>query len=370
MSRTVHVTHVVFDLHGGGLESLVAAMARRFHGTEVRMSVVTLSGRAGRVGDGVRPLLEQFHTCKPVRGLSMIAPVGVARRIAATGADVVHLHSGAWFKPAWAARLAGVPRVIYTEHGREHDDPWLARWLDRQAAHLTSHVVAVSDRLRGYLAHVIGVPEARLVTIGNGVDVERYAPGRAASDVRTALGIPPTARVIGSMGRLEAVKNYAGLLAAFAATRAQGTRAAPLYLVICGEGSERAALAAQAERLGIADAVRLPGWVDDQVQFYRLFDLFTLTSTSEGAPLSLMEAMACGAVPLVTDVGANAEILGAPLASQVVPAGDTAAFGRALAGSLESPERLEQYAVLARQRIVTDYNLDALIAAYARLYRS
>lgn len=370
MSRSVHVTHVVFDLHGGGLESLVAAMARRFRGTEIRMSVITLSGRAGRVGDAVRPLLDQFHTCRPVRGLSMLAPVGVARRIATTAADVVHLHSGAWFKGAWAARLAGVPKVIYTEHGREHDDPWLARWLDRRAASLTSQVVAVSDRLRTYLATRIGIPDTALVTIENGVDVERYAPGRPAPAVRAQLGIPPSARVVGSMGRLERVKNYAALLEAFAAARARSAAAGPLYLVICGEGSERDALAAQAQRLGIADAIRLPGWVDDPVEFYRLFDVFALTSVSEGSPLSLMEAMACGAVPLVTDVGANAEILGPALARQVVAPADTAAFGRAVSASLESPAELRAFAALARERIVREYNLDTLVAAYARLYLS
>jgi len=332
--------------------------------------VITLSGRAGRVGNAARPLLEQFHACKPWRGVSMVAPLSLAQRIVRTRADVVHLHSGVWFKGALAARLAGVRNVVYTEHGREHDDPWLLRWLDRRAAGLTSHVVAVSDRLRRYLSNVIGVSPERLHTIKNGVDVRKYSPGRVSQDLRASLGIPAEALVIGSMGRLEEVKAYGRLLQAFADVSASREVAIPVYMVICGEGSQRRALEAQAERLGIVAVIRLPGWVEDPVPFYRLFDIFSLTSVSEGAPLSLMEAMACGAVPLVTDVGANADILGPELADQVVRSEDAQALRRALIASVRSPPHRERLRRLARERIVKSYNLDDLTAAYERLYLS
>jgi len=300
----------------------------------------------------------------------MMFPLGLARRITRTRADVVHLHSGAWFKGALAARLAGVRKLVYTEHGREHDDPWLVRWLDRQAAQRTTHVVAVSDRLRRYLSDVIHVSPNRLQTIENGVDVVQYSPGRVSDELRAALRIPPQALIIGSVGRLEPVKNYARLLQVFAEVRAGGRFAAPLYLVICGEGSQRKALELLAEQLGIAQVLRLPGWVEDPVPFYRLFHIFCLTSVSEGAPLSLMEAMACRAAPLVTDVGANAGILGPALASQVVQSEDARGLQHALTVSLESQQHLEQLGRLARERIVKSFNLESLIAAYERLYLS
>src|SRR6266853_2189306 len=156
--RPIRVAHIVFDLHGGGMESLVAEMAKRFARSSVAMSVITLSGRVGRVGRAVRPLVDQFHVLKPLPGISMVAPLGLVRCLRRIRPDVVHLHSGAWYKGALAARLARVPRIVYTEHGREHYDPRRARWLDRWASKWTDVVIAVSDGLRRYLEVALHIP--------------------------------------------------------------------------------------------------------------------------------------------------------------------------------------------------------------------
>jgi glycosyltransferase involved in cell wall biosynthesis len=365
----VRVTHVVFDLNGGGLESLIAAMARRFAGSEIRLSVITLSGRAGRLGEAVRPLLDALQVHRPIRGLSLIAPLGLVKRLRAMRPHVVHLHSGAWLKGALAARLARVPNVVYTEHGREHDDPWVQRVLDRRAAALTDWVVPVSDRLRRYLRDVVRVPEARLETIENGIDVALFSHRGSTDGLRGALGIEGDALVVGSVGRLERVKAYDRLIDAFALVVAAVPASPQLHLVLCGDGAERAALERRAAELGVGARVHFTGWLDDPVACYRLLDVFALTSLSEGASVSLMEAMACGAVPVVTDTGANAEILGPELGSQVVRPAEPQAIARTLAATLESSERRARLKTIARERIVARYNLDRVAAQYERLYR-
>lgn len=368
-TRSLRVTHVVFDLHGGGMESVVAAMAHRFAHSSVAMSVITLSGRTGRVGAAVRPLLDQFCILKPRPGLSMAAPVGLVRCLRRTRPHVVHLHSGAWFKGAWAARLAGVKRIVYTEHGREHYDPTLVRWLDRAAARWTDVVVAVSDRLRHYLETVLRIPADRIRTIENGVDVNAFSPGPRSGDLLRRLEIPEGAHIIGSVGRLERVKAYDRLIEAFGHLRASAELGRPLYLVIAGEGAERGALTDCARRWGVLDAVRLPGWVEWPLELYRVLDVFALTSVSEGASISLMEAMACGAAPVAMAVGGNREILGPDLQSQLVPAGDIDALRRTVAATLRSPTELERIRGSARQRVSARYRLDRVIADYERVYR-
>ena len=366
----IRVTHVVFDLQGGGLESLVAAMAQRFARSAVAMSVITLSGRAGRIGAAIRPLLDQFHALAPLSGVSMVAPVGLIRCLRRVGPHVVHLHSGAWFKGALAARLAGVGRIVYTEHGREHYDPLLLRWLDRRASRWTDVVVAVSDRLRRYLEATLHITPGRIRTIENGVDVNVFSPGPKSRDVLDKLAIPPDAFVVGSVGRLERVKAYERLIEAFARLRRGGEVMRPVYLVIGGEGSERKALTDCARRWGVSDFVRLPGWVEQPVELYRLLDVFALTSLSEGASISLMEAMACDTAPVVMAVGANAEILGPDLQRQVVPAGDVDALRRSITAILQSPEELGRVRARARQRVITRYQLDRVITQYEALYRA
>lgn len=368
MTRPLRLTHVVFDLNGGGMESLVAAMAVRFAGGPVTMSAITLSGREGRVGRRIRPLLDRYIVARHVPGLSMILPLGLARDIRATRPDVVHLHSGAWYKGALAARLAGVPRVVYTEHGREHDDPALLRWLDRRAARRTDAVVAVSGRLRDYLVRAVGVEPRRLLTIGNGVDTGCFAPGPAPASQRAALGIPPDALVVGSIGRIEPVKAYGRLIDAVA--RVPQASRQPVHLVIYGEGTDRPAVEAAVARLGLRARVHLPGWTDDPASAYRMFDVFALTSVSEGASVSLMEALASGVCPVVMDVGANAEIVGPDLRGQVVPAADVEGFARVLADTFREPDRRSAIGAAGRRRAVAAYSLEAMIAAYERVYRA
>lgn len=363
----VRVTHIVFDLDGGGMESLVATMAARWHCTDVQMSVITLSGRVGRVGERVRPLVEQYCVPRLTPGLSMIAPQTLVRALRLTRPDVAHIHTGAWFKGAYAARLAGVPRVVYTEHGREHNDPALARLQDRAASRLTDRVVAVSERLSSYLEQAVGVARSRLVTIHNGVDTQRFSPRAPDGALKASLQIPDDALVIGSVGRLERVKAYDRLVAAFAEIR-KTDFGRPLVLVIFGEGADRDVIERAIDLHGVRNDVRVPGWTTHPADAYRMFDVFAMTSKSEGMSVSLMEAMACGVCPLVTDVGSNAEVLGGDLAAHVAPDGDAQRFVDAARELLRSASRREAAGALARAAAVKRHSLDRMIREYEVLY--
>jgi glycosyltransferase involved in cell wall biosynthesis len=367
-TRSLRVTQIVFDLDGGGMETLVQSMADNWAGTQVEMSVITLSGRTGRTGESVRNRVDQFHVLELTRGLSMIAPTQLVRAIRATRPDVVHLHTGAWYKSALAARLAGVRRAIYTEHGREHDDPLLARLQDRLASRWTDTVVAVSQRLHEYMIRTVGVRADRVVTIPNGVDTARFSPGTASAALRESLDIPHGALVLGSVGRLERVKAYERLVGAYAELRRRAPEV-PLVLVLFGDGAERDAIAREADRLGVRDGVRLPGWTKSPVDGYRMLDVFAMTSRSEGMSVSLMEAMACGACPLVTNVGSNAEVLGETLARHLVPDGDADALVGALAELLQSATTRRAAGARAREAALARHGLTQMLDAYERLYR-
>ena len=366
-AQPVRVTHVVFDFDGGGLETLVAEMAAGFQGTSVQVSLVTLSGREGRLGASTRHRFESFNIVRPLPVGSMILPTGVAATIRSTRPDVVHLHTGAWYKGARAARLAGVRRVVYTEHGREHWDPPLMRWLDRRASMRTDAVVAVSTRLAEYLVREVGVARTKTFTIHNGIDTSAFTPGPVSVDFRRALDIPADALVVGSVGRLEAVKSFETLLEAAAALRKQWNER--FVVVLFGDGSQRQALQQRAEQLGISQLVRFAGWTDRAIDAYRLMSVFVLPSRSEGQSVSLLEALACGAVPVVTDVGANRETLGPELATQLVSPGNPGALATTLLATVSSPQRVHAMAACGRARVADLYSQRKMLQEYESLYR-
>ncbi len=369
VAAPIRVTHVVHEFEGGGLETLVAAMARGFDSAQIRSSVISLSGQIGRLGRDLSGILDEMIAVRSLPLASMVFPLHLVRALRRTQCDVVHIHSGVWFKAAIAARLARIRGVVFTEHGREHHDPRLSRWLDRSASRITDAVVAVSPRLELYLRDAVGVSSRRLLTIENGVDVSRFSPAPPSPAARAAFSIPPGALVVGSVGRLEAVKAYDRVLRALAIARDRGALGQPVHVLLCGDGSQRYPLADLARSLGLADLVHFPGWVADPVDAYRMMDVFVLPSISEGLSVSLLEAMATGAVPLVTPVGANREVLGDDLASQVVAAEDLEPFAAALGATLASAGRRRELSALGRSRVVTCFSQDRMLDAYARLYR-
>jgi glycosyltransferase involved in cell wall biosynthesis len=239
--------------------------------------------------------------------------------------------------------------------------------LDGAAARRTDALVAVSDRLAKELPRALRISPQKVLCIPNGVDTDLYRPTADTGALRRELGLPAPTVVIGSIGRLEPVKGYDGMLDAFAefSRRPAGREA---VLVVAGEGSTRSALDAQIQRLGLSGRVHLLGWRSDVNDLLSAFSVFTMSSMSEGTSISLLEAMSMGLPPVVTDVGGNAAVLGPALSGGLVPFGNSKALADAWEATLASRDASEKASRAARERVVTAFGLQAVAAAYERLY--
>ena len=357
---------MVHRLDYGGLERLVGAIVRLIDCSRFESHVLTLS-EFGRFARGLEPFagLHRFHATPR---LSMMWPRGLAQRIRAIAPDVVHTHCGVWYKASLAARQAGVPRLVHTEHGRHYPDPWIARFLDGLAARRTDVVVAVSEALRRQLADTVVYDPSRIRVLLNGVDARRFQPRPVNGSVRAELDLPVGAPVIGSVGRLDPIKAYDIMIQAFAVLRANWTKGPPPVLVLVGDGPDCARLRALIERLGLRDAARLAGWRRDVENVYALFDVFTLSSWSEGTSLGLLEAMSTGVCPVVTDVGGSPAVLGERLRHRLVRSGDVAALADAWRDALAHPGRRQADGAVARERVERAFDLDTMVRHYERLY--
>ena len=213
--------------------------------------------------------------------------------------------------------ITPLPPVIHHEDGFNEDEAVKLKakrnWFRMVALARTDALVVPSHTLEQIALKVWKQPDSRVRRISNGIDVAAYAkrPQKGA--------IPGFQRrggeiVIGTLAGLRAVKNLPRLVRAVAALDR------PVRLVIVGEGPERAAIEAEAARLGIADRLLMPGFLKNPARYVGLFDIFALSSDSEQQPISVMEAMAAGlpvAAPMVGDVAHmvapdNAILLGEP----------------------------------------------------------
>ena len=362
MTRRIRVLHIVRNLNDGGMERVVADLARAADPAVFEMHVMVLR-KFGRFATSAGPHTT-LHRAPRMTRLSVLRPAALAAAIKRIAPDVVHAHSGLWYKVARAARLAGVP-VVYTDHGRQHPDPWTYRCLDREAARLTRRVVGVSRALGDYLVTRVGVPAGKVEVIVNGIDLSMLDARLALAKGEHRRGDAPI--VIGTLGRLEPVKGYDVLLAALAQWPADGPR---VEVLVAGDGSQRNALEVLAHRLDVADRIRFIGWVEEPELFYPLLDVFVLSSRSEGTSVSLLEAMAASCPPVVTNVGGNGEVLGAELRDWLVPSEDPAALVAKLVTLAGSATLRRRLGAVARARIAAVYDLSHTARRYADLYHS
>jgi hypothetical protein len=241
-----------------------------------------------------------------------------------------------WVAPCALAVLAGAPRLPHRATAHSGDVALLGRAplgrsLARVLARSGAQLVFVSEALRARFAALAGGPHGVVEPL-----VPRAPAGEAGS--RAALGLAAGPTVV-SVGRLVPIKGL-DLLVRACAPRAGD--AAPIQLVLVGDGPERARLAALARRLGVA--LRLPGVVprDDVGAWLRAADLYAQPSRtlpngrSEGLPVATLEALAVGLRAVVSDSGGLRELPARGASVSVVPAGDVTALARALRAGLGS----------------------------------
>jgi sugar transferase (PEP-CTERM/EpsH1 system associated) len=281
---------------------------------------------------------------------------------------VIHSHNySAWLYACIAARgLRGMTHV-HTEHsGVESFRRRYAaeRWLSR----FTTAVVAVSKHVHDVMIDEIRIAPRRVRLIYNGVDTTRFAPRAPVREAaRRALGIAPDTVVIGIVARLAQVKNHEMLIRAFALLSGEPDSRA--RLVIVGDGPERAALEQLTQELGIGGRVFFLGERRDTPELLSAFDLYSLTSISEGMNLTLLEAMASGLPVVATGVGGNTEIVREGETGHLVPSGDVESLHQRLRRLALDPGQRAQMGRAGRERVLRDFDQQAMMQHYLSLYR-
>jgi glycosyltransferase involved in cell wall biosynthesis len=262
------------------------------------------------------------------------------------------------------ARLAGA-RVVHIEH--EHFS-LRRRRSRRQLALLTrlcDAVVVPGDATRAFLCDTAGLPPRKVSVIPNAVDTSRFRPRLRAS--RASLGLPEAAELIGVVARLDPAKDHATLLHAFARVRAQRRRT---RLVLVGGGPLAGDLKALAVELGLEDDVLFLGPRRDVHELLPNFDVFVLSSIEEGAPMALLEAMACARPVVATAVGDIPDILHHGQAGRLVRPTDEPAIAQAILDLLAHRERAEEVGSAARRRVESRFTLEASLAGYSQVFQA
>lgn len=360
--RRLRILHVVHRLGFAGTELGVVKLAQSLDRTRFASGIACCAGAEPALR---RPAgVDVFEFDRPGHGNDWRLVVWLSRLCARERPDIVHTHGWATLCEGFAAAaLSRVPVVVHGEHGTLETRPRnvrVQRWLWRRAA----QVLAVSSCTAGRMARDIGFPIERIHPIHNGVDLHRFQPGNRTA-ARLALGLPPQALVVGTVGRLHPVKDHHTLLAAAAMLRARGLR---FELVVAGDGPLQAPLRARARELGLNDVVHFLGNRPDAERVLRALDVFVLSSVSEGLPNSVLEAMATRLPVVATRVGGTAECVDDAATGLLVPGGEPDALCEALAALLGDAARRETMGLAGRQRVAALFSLQSMARKYETVY--
>jgi len=358
------ILHIAAPSDVGGLERVVQELAREQHraGHDVHVAAVLTEPAVDH--PFFAPLVEagvETHAVVPgPRGYRRErgAVAELCRRL---GPTVVHTHG---YRPdvldAGVARRAGIP-VVTTVHGFTGGD-WKNRvyeWLQCRAFRRFDAVVAVSQPLRTRLVRA-GVHPDRIHVVPN---AWRPGPALDRAAARRALGVAPGAFVLGWVGRLSREKGPDVLLDAL-----RDLADLPLVASVIGEGAERRPLLARAQRLGLDGRVRWHGVVPDAASLFAAFDLFVLSSRTEGSPMVVFEAMAARVPVIATDVGGVPEMLSAAEAV-LVPPDHPAALAAAIRAAYHAPAGARARAGRARERLCRDFGTAPWCERYDGIYQ-
>lgn len=280
--------------------------------------------------------------------------------------DIIHSHNGCSSYAALAGRLAGVKGVIHTDHGRLVPDKKSAILEDRVSAMLMYRFIGVSAELSEYLVSTLRIDGKKVRTIINGVNDQTFCPLKPEERLaqRAQLGIAPGDKVIGTVCRLDPVKNLDFMIACMPAI----VRSVPdAKLIIAGDGSERASLIAKAASLGVSSSVRFLGLRRDTEKIMPALDVYACTSLSEGTSMTILEAMACGLPVVASAVGGNVRLID-QTSGVLYPLEAGEKFVDAVTSLLLDESASAALGHQGRRKVKAEFSLERMVQTYEELY--
>lgn len=359
-----------FDV--GGLENGVVNLINHMPAEAYRHAILALTEVTDFRQRIKRDDVEFISLCKPPGHLFSLYP-RLFRMFRELKPAIVHSRNLAALEvtvPAWAA---SVPVRIHGEHGRDVGDldgsNRKYQWVRRFYSPFVTHFIALSRDLERYLTDRVGIPACKVAQYYNGVDAELFHQRVGISPIEGCPFRQPEHWLIGTVGRMQTVKDQTLLARAFIrALKTKPEFEARLRLVMVGDGPLREQAQRLLEAAGVADLAWLPGERSDVPNVLRGLDCFVLPSLAEGISNTILEAMASGLPVIATNVGGNPELVIEGKTGRLVPAGDFEAMADAIIGYARDPDRARTAGEAGRAEVERRFSMEAMVAGYRGLY--
>ncbi|MGH7148031.1 MAG: glycosyltransferase [Nitrospiraceae bacterium] len=368
----VTVLHLAGSGGWAGGETYLLLLAR--HLNRKRFRLIVASPEPGALVENLKAEGIETHVID-MDPLGSIAPLLRLRNfLREKQVDILQSHGARGnFYARVAGRLAAIHPIISTVHNSLYDYPisWGKRGLylacDRLTASLADCTLCVAESHRQELIKRYGLVPNKVVTIPNGVDLNRFQPAHRDRSLRRELNLREGVPLLGIIGRLTSQKGHVYLL-----------RALPMLLekfpevrcLVVGDGEMREDLQRLAAELGLTDQCLFIGVRHDMPEVLSAIDVLVISSLSEGLPYVALEGMAMAKPIVATAVNGVPELIQDGVTGRLVPREDPDALARAIGEILADPSTAAALGRAARRKVEQDYSVERWIQRLESLYES
>ncbi|HAT41967.1 MAG TPA: glycosyltransferase [Rheinheimera sp.] len=364
--KKLRVLHVTFDMAIGGTEQVIRQLVLNLPSTEFTNEIFCIDGKVGAVGEALAATGISIHQAARRGGLDKTLIRTLRQTIREGQFDVVHCHQYTPWVYGWFAAWGTKAKVIFTEHGRFFPDRYRGKALPLNVlmALTTSAITAISSATRDALAKYEWVPKFKVKVVYNGIQ-PLHPDTTHVSALRQELNIEPHHLVLGTVARLDPVKNQSMMLRAFANVVAEYPDA---RLIIVGDGPSRQQLEALAKELAIHHRIVFTGFRTNVADYLALIQIYLLSSHTEGTSMTLLEAMHLGLPCVATAVGGNPEIVLHGQTGLLSPDDDAETFARCIKRLLASVAESQQFGRNGMARFNEFFSVEQMVMQYRSLY--
>ena len=372
-SRAPLIAHVIFRLGVGGLENGLINLINRIPEDRYRHAIICIKD-ATSFGERIERQNVQVIELNKKDGKDPAIYWRMWSTLRKLRPDIIHTRNANAIEFQLIAALARVRYRVHGEHGWDVHDIYGTsrkyRMLRKALSPFVHQFIAVSQDLERYLLKSVGVSADKVIQIYNGVDFLGFRQ-RARDDCRLPWdgSLMDDLIVIGTVGRMQVVKNQMLLVRAFLRIfELEPDLRLRLRLLMVGEGPLRDEIKCALEEHGISDLAWLPGARENVAALVAKIDVFVLPSINEGISNTVLEAMALGVPVVATRVGGNKEIVFHGRTGTLVAPDDINEMAMAIIRYVADSDLRCTQGDAAKQVIEEQFSLDLMVRRYLEVY--
>jgi glycosyltransferase involved in cell wall biosynthesis len=365
----IKVLHLIHTFEIGGAQMVVLNLFKGIDKSRFEL-IAACMHRKGPIFDEIKSIGGKVHQFPKKKRTDFSIIPRLREYIVEEQIDILHTHNfsaGFWGRLAVLGMKSNRPKLVHTEHGRLGSiSPWrklVVCYLSKR----TDRIISVSDETRDFLVSHVCLNPKNVVVIKNGIDVEDLIEHskKHVAEIDEVLQRDPNAKFIVNVSALSAVKDQSTLLEALNILL---KKIPHVYLLLVGDGPLRLELQKKTISLQIDDHVLFMGERSDVPAILDKSDVFVLSSRNEGHPISLLEAMSMGVVPVCTAVGGIPELVENTINGLTVPPGEPSLLSDAIRIPIENRKLAEEWSKNSKELISREYTAQKMAENHEKLY--